>query len=360
VKKILKLLALLLLPVLVGFAVSWRFSHSLPRQLAQARSALGTREGSALLEELVQDHSDNPDVFFLHARQQRLNGQTSQALVSLQRAAELGWPPAQVERERLLVRAANEFRQVEPALQALLDADPGDREVLLTLGFGWTRLQNPRKAEALVDAVLSRDPNDGLAHLLRGRIQLQKSQPHEARADLEQALRLGAGQYYAADARLLLAQCLLDLSEFEEALQLYRQCQAEEPDNPSVHLGTGRCLWHLHHWPEAAEAFQTVLRLNSDNLDALSQLAYLQEEQGQLSGALELLEKAARLDPTWYDLSFRIAHLLREMGQPERAAEYEKRAEAVKHDRARPRPSAPGGNPYTGDEPPASRNAPMP
>ncbi len=349
-KTIAKLLIVFL--VLAGLlALFWQRSHSLVRQLDRARATIGTRQAGELLQRLVQTHPENAEVLFWHARQLRLEGQNGLALDSLKRASDRGWPQRQIERELLLLRAQTEFRQVEPALQALLDADPNDRDVLLALSLGWARLKNFKKGETLVNVVLERDPEDGAALCLRGRIRFQKELPHEARPDLEKALENGPEQFYYRDARLLLANCLLELGKFEEALQRFRESKADEPDNPRVLFGIGRCLWYLGRLDGAAAAFHELLQLEPDHLDALSQLAYIQEEQGELSQALELLELARKHDPTWYDLDFRMAKILRALGQNERAAFYQKRAELVQKRWATPRRSGSMmKNPYTGEQ----------
>jgi tetratricopeptide (TPR) repeat protein len=351
------ILGLLLAAALTGYAAYQQRTQSLSYQLAQARAAVGARRGSAVLERRAEAYADQAEVLFLCARQLRLEGQCGRALARLQRAAALGHPAPAVERELLLLRAQTEFRQVEASLQALLDRNPDDREVLLELALGTSRLRNLDRAEVLLRPLLEQQPADGAALCIRGRIRLQKHQPHEARPDLEEALRLGAELYYGADARLLLANCLLELGKFEEALARFRQCQAEEPGDPRALFGAGRCAWHLARWDEAAQAFQEVLRLRPDHLDALSELAYIHEERGELTRALELLERAAQLDPTWHDLYFRMAKLFLAAGQTERAAEYRQRAEELKKRWAKPRSSsAAGRNFYTGEEPPTLRS----
>jgi tetratricopeptide (TPR) repeat protein len=259
----------------------------------------------------------------------------------------------------LLIRAEKEFRPVEPELQRYLETNPDDRDVLLTLALGWSRLNNLAKADALVNSILQRDPEFGAALWVRGKIRLQNHQPHDACPDLEKAVGNGPDQYYYSRARFQLANCYLELGKFDRALELFQEGRAEEPENPRILFGMGRCYWFLSRWNEAEESFGQVLRLQPDHLDALSQLAYIHEERGQpgdLSLALELLERAAKLDPTWYDLHFRMAKVMKALGQNERAAQEFQRAEHVKKAWAKPRANPfVGRNPYAGDEPGALR-----
>jgi tetratricopeptide (TPR) repeat protein len=236
-KRAQSILCLLLIGSLSGLGYFGMRRAILSRDLADARAAVGSRLGGESLSELVKLHPDNAEVNYLYGRHSRMEGRISEAILHLKQAAEKGWSNAEVDREILLVRAQTEVRLAEPGLQDLLNKNPDDDEILLAMSLGWSRMLNVKKAEILVDSVLERQPNDGLAHCLRGRIMLQRGQPHNACPDLEEACRLGADRYYYPEARLLLANCLLDLGRFEESLHLFRECRGEEPDNPQVLLG---------------------------------------------------------------------------------------------------------------------------
>jgi tetratricopeptide (TPR) repeat protein len=360
-KRIWLFLGLILVAVGVAAGIYWRSGQTLSRRLAEVRAHLGTREARTALASLVVDHPGSAEAAFWQARQLRLDGSHEPALAALKRAVELGWPQDQIDRERLLLQANADFLRTEPALEQLLDRHPEDRDVLLALALGWTRQRNLHRAELLVDAVLQRDQSDGAALAIRGKILLRKGRAQEARPLLEQAVSQGQGQYYYQDARILLADCLLELGRFADALLLFRACQADDPDDANVLFGIGRCHWYLNEWDEAARAFEAVLRLRPDDVDALSQLAYIHEERSDWRPALELLERAARLDPKWADVHFRMAKILRVLGENERAAEHEKRAQEVKKYWARPRPSSPGTlDAYTGEEVTPLRNRPAP
>ncbi|HZU38379.1 MAG TPA: tetratricopeptide repeat protein, partial [Gemmataceae bacterium] len=279
----------------------------------------------------------------------RLEGKTSRALAELQAAQERGWPEVQVARARLLIRARKEFAQVEPDLQALLDVNPDDPAVLQALSLGWLRARSFSRAEKLINTLLVHHPDDGAALYIRGRIFLQSLRPHQARPDLEKAFQLGTDRYYAYDARASLGDCLLELGQFEEAEQRYRECLAEQPGDVDVRFGLGRCAWYLNRWDEAADAFRAVLRQRPDHVQALSQLAYIHEERGELPEALELLERAVRHQPGWYDLHFRMAKILQAQGRTKQAAEHRALAEKMKQHWAKPRSEhSPDQDLYTG------------
>lgn len=319
------ILGLVLVAVLVGGGFYWQRNWSLTSQVARARGLVGTRSADPILNQLTERNPRNAEVQFLRARQARLFGQSLDALAALSRAAELGWPQAQVERERLLVLAQTDIAQAEAPLQALLDTQPDDEEVLQALAFGYGRAGYLTKSDALVQRVLQLDPDNGAAVCMRGAIALRREKYDRARPDLEAAFRRGPDQYYYRDARQMLARCLMLLGRFEESLELYRQCRAEDPTDVAVNFQAGQCARFLKRWDEAFDAFQTVLRQQPDHLDALLQLAYIHEERGEMKPARELLEQAEKQAPELPVIHFHLARTLRALGETGRAMVYQKR-----------------------------------
>jgi tetratricopeptide (TPR) repeat protein len=230
----------------------------------------------------------------------------------------------------LLAQAQLDFRKAEPRLQTWVELHPQDRDFLLALAEGYSQGGNSARAQALIESLLARDPHDGGALCLRARRRMQQKQISQALADLETALSAAPNAVYAPNARLMQAICLLDLGRFEEALQLFQQCRAEDPDNPKAIYGVGRCARFLNRPEEAEEAFQAVLHLRPDHLESLLQVAYLQEEQSKLAEALATLREAEKLDPYWYEVPFRMAKILTALGQGDEAGRYQKKYVAMR------------------------------
>lgn len=335
-------LSLLLLAGLIALGVAWRRSSAVPRQLAQARAVLGTPASEEVLSRLARAHPENSEILFLEARHARLAGDSDRALATLQRAAGLGCPKEEIDRERLLATAQKDFTQAEGLLQSRLDLAPGDADLRLALAMGYLRLRYHEKAENLLTPFLERHPDNGAALALRGRIRLVVGRLDLAQPDLEKALRLGPDQYYAPEARVSLAACLLDLGKFKPAYDLFRTCQAESPDNPTVLLGLGRSARLLAgtdpaYWKEAEDAFQRLLALRPGQATALLELAYVHEQRNEFPQALALLEEAEQSQPERYEIYFRMAKVLRALGQDDRAEVYQKRYDAEDKKRFRQR-----------------------
>jgi tetratricopeptide (TPR) repeat protein len=304
--------------------VYWQRTQSLDSQLTKARTLVGTRQGSELLERLAARYPDHAEVQFLHARQLGFDGKYADAETSLNRAAALAWPKPEVERQHWLLVGQTDFRKAEPHLQEMLDTDPNDREALLTLALGYTRIDRLNMAAALVNRVLERDPQDGAALCLRGKICLQLRQRDKALEALTKAVALGRDKFYSLTARVLLAICLRQLGDYEKAYQLGQECREEDPENALVLFGLGLCARHLDRTDEALEAFQAVLRVRPRDADTLFEIAHLYDAKGELMKALAVLQEVEALYPDDPQLLIQMAKTLQALGDT-RAAEYQKR-----------------------------------
>jgi tetratricopeptide (TPR) repeat protein len=330
VKRLGLLLVILGVPGLVGAAVYYQRERSLRARLAEARATLGSARAGSLLEALAHEHPANAEVHFLRARQLRLERHAEAVDGELAQAAELGWPPAELARERLLLLADTHFLRAEPQLVARLDVEPYDADVILALARGYLTLRYRKRAEALLDRFIAHAPDNGAAYWLRGRLNWEAGREgryDRARLDLEKALALGPDQYYAAEAQLFLANCLLDLGEHDRALELFRKYVAREPTSIAALLGLAQSAGYAGRLEEALDAYESTLRLRPGNVEALLETAHIYEQRGELTEALRALEAAERSDPKQYKLHSQMAKILRALGQNARAAEYEKRYE---------------------------------
>ena len=313
-RRFLLLLCFLAIPGIVAAGFFWRRDHAPLALIEEARSNLGTRTGSKLTEELEAKFPSDAEVQYLRARQLSLDGKHEQAKTNLQRAATLGWPSDQIERERALLLSHDKktFRDAEPKLQDMLSADPEDHDVLLALAKGYTMLDRSLMAEKLVDRVLEKHPDDGAALCLRGSIRLKHGAPQKAYADLVKAVGKGQGEFYWFTANLQLANCLRQhpdqqrLGGIPRAYKLYKECSERDPNHVGVLYGLGICSRILGSddpakFDEALTAFHAILRQksNEDSVDTLLQIATTVEAKARVAldrndkdGATKLFKEA--------------------------------------------------------------------
>jgi tetratricopeptide (TPR) repeat protein len=336
---------LVVVSLLIVGGIVWHRAHpSSSEPLAKVRAELGTRTATRSLEQLRQKSPDNAEVQFLSASQARLEGRAEAAAAHLKRASELGWSSWQIERERLFILALFDFRRARPGLEDLLASDPHDSEALLAMANGELRAGRPERAAELADRVLGLMPTDAQALHLRGAARLQGRRLDLARADLEAALAAGPDSVAYAPARITLATCLLDLGEFDHALELFRAARTDDPSNLLALFGAGRAASYRGHLEEAEEAFRAVLVLRPGHVETLLALAQIAEQRGDLPKALEYLEDAEKGDPNRLETHARLAKLLAALGQSERAEAHEARYRALDPTR-QPPATKPGESP---------------
>jgi len=89
------------------------------------------------------------------------------------------------------------------------------------------------------------------------------------------------------------------LSEGRHAMAIasFREALVLEPSHVDALIGLGVAWSTAGRLDQAAHAFETVLRRNSQDAIALGNLGYLRATQGQHDEALRLLEQALRIEP---------------------------------------------------------------
>ncbi|MBN9122240.1 MAG: tetratricopeptide repeat protein [Planctomycetes bacterium] len=331
---------------LVAGAVRWRRAHVAPPDFcAEVRSKIGTRSATALLAKLRESHPNSAEVYFLSARQSRLEGNAPDAAVHAARAEELGWSRSQLARERVLRRAVTDARGARPELDDLLASDPNDSDGLAALAEGALQAGRSEEAVALAGRILERDPHDPRGLYLRGKARVQARQLDAARADLEAAVAAGPEPLVHAPARLALAMCLLDLGEFSRAFDLFCAARDEGPSDPLALFGVGRSATYLGRLDDAERAFSAVLELRPGHVETLVSLAQVVEQRGDLKRALGYLEAAERAEPDRRETHSRLAKILAALGQDEGAAHHESRFRALDPERKGPNTNPPKGMP---------------
>lgn len=117
-----------------------------------------------------------------------------------------------------------------------------------------------------------------------------------------------AAQIEPSDERALLriADRMLADAAYEQAFGLYERAAAVAPNHAEPWVGEGAALAALGEYSRAAEAYNTALRANHRDINALRGLATTLMRSGQAQLALEpltRLREAAPDDPRSYSLS---------------------------------------------------------
>jgi tetratricopeptide (TPR) repeat protein len=329
--------------LLAGLGV-WRLVGTDTDPLEDARAAVGTQKGGRVLAQLRRDQPQSAEIHYLSARHARLEGpqEYQTAAQFLDKAASLGWPASEVEKERTILAAATNPARGKAALNNLLAATPRDVDVLLALAELELQTGQKEKAADLADRALRVSPNDARALHLRGTARHQGRRLDLAREDLEAAVSAAPDSVEFPKARLTLGICLLDLGDFGRARELFLAARADDPDNALAVFGVGRTSAYLGQFDEAEQAFQAVLAKRPGHVETLVSLAQVVEQKGDLSRAAEYLEQAATAEPDRLETHARLAKLLAALGRTKQAAYHEARFRELDPTR---KPTSPGPNP---------------
>lgn len=190
-----------------------------------------------------------------------------------------------------------------------------------------------------------RPVGDAAAWLLSGK------HTAEAQSLLERAIPLAPGD---ASLRAMLADSLLDQGKTEEARNLVRNYVQAHPDDAQarldlalLYLKTGanaEALKELERLPEnmrtpavlyyqaqacralkrpgqAAQLLRRALQKSPDFLEAMLELASVEEQQGHYANARKLYEKLLTFDEGNQDIQLRLVALFLKEGNPDRAFE---------------------------------------
>ena len=162
-------------------------------------------------------------------------------------------------RSDLANKAIEEYR-------AAIEADPGSE--YLTSGLAELYAKTGRIRDAVLEAqdILKRDPNNLDAHKLLGRIYLRSL------GDMQSGNSGGSSN-----------------SVLKLAIEQYEQIVKIEPSNVDDHLLLGR-LYRLNNDLQKAESeFKTAVKLQPDSEEAVTTLAYLYNEEGDATRAVQTL-----------------------------------------------------------------------
>jgi tetratricopeptide (TPR) repeat protein len=162
-------------------------------------------------------------------------------------------------RSDLANKAIEEYR-------AAIEADPGSE--YLTSGLAELYAKTGRIRDAVLEAqdILKRDPNNLEAHKLLGRIYLRSL------GDMQ------SGNSGSSSNSVL-----------KLAIEQYEQIVKIEPSNVDDHLLLGR-LYRLNNDLQKAESeFKTAVKLQPDSEEAVTTLAYLYNEEGDATRAVQTL-----------------------------------------------------------------------
>lgn len=257
----------LLALVAAGAAAAWPSLRATTHLTTAYRAlAAGNLEAAVHEAEAAQRvQPERAEVQYLLAVANRRSGQLDKFTVHLQRAAELGWSPADVARQQWLATAQRgDLADVKQQLFAAVQAGASDEateEIYEAFAKGSLSTYQLQDAWMCLDIWLQWRPNAPAARVMRASI-------HE------------------------------QLGDYDLACQDYRAALAVLPEHREARLRLGHALMIRRRYDEAQLEFQTLLAAAPDDVEALLGVAQGARLQGNLAEARRQLERALPLTLT--------------------------------------------------------------
>ncbi|KAL3892523.1 MAG: hypothetical protein SGPRY_015051, partial [Prymnesium sp.] len=159
-----------------------------------------------------------------------------------------------------------------------------------------TRKAEFETAKKYYDSAEAVDMLSTSMHVGQAMLLLAKGEAAQAEKILESVRQPSASE--GVPALLARASAKFNAGEVKAALKLYREAfQANPNPPPSVRLGLAYCFAVLGHPQLARKALLRTLELQEDCVEAMSGLAALYLNEDRVREALELLQRAYRLEP---------------------------------------------------------------
>jgi len=259
-------------------------------QLDQAAAmiaiGLATRPGSAAKAEV------------LAARIEAARGHADAANAHLEKLAQM---PDQrgralLERAALAARDGGPEAAVSVIQQGGLDLlDPENTAVLRELAENLVNLGRGEEAMKHIDAALKRSPDSAALYDARARVLFRLGRFDQARAAFREALRVSPDY---ASALSGLGRLAAQDGNLEEAIALLDRAYERSVHDTFSALLAAQLVQQQGRTDEAEQRMRTILRNNPADVGALNDLAWLlASESRDLDTALDLAERATRLDP---------------------------------------------------------------
>ena len=241
-------------------------------------------EAVALLQEAAQTAPDYLPNRRLLARIALAGGKEAEAAEHL--AKVLAKSPLDIEAG--LLQSQLWLRRKEPAkavnhLETLTAAFPSRSQLELALSKAYLAVADVRKAADQLDRVLARVPGAIEAVQLRVGIYLKDGLPGEAVRLLEP---LHAAQPTNRAVQDLLVAAYRTANRPDEAVAILKRQTEASPKDPVPQFHLGEVLRSQGKAAEARAVFDQVLQHFPDHLGAVSQLAALDQQEGQMDAAM--------------------------------------------------------------------------
>jgi tetratricopeptide (TPR) repeat protein len=258
-------------------------------------------------------------------------GRFDDAATATQHVAKLAELPAAVVTASSMF-ADGEIHEAESVIRQFLLAHPDHIEAMRLLAQIGMKLDVLDDAEFLLETLLEFDPGYHLARYDYVRVLLQRHRHHKAREECEILLRADPDN---RDFRAAYASACVALSDYDEAIRVYRDLVTQTPKAAEIHLSIAHALKTLGRQAEAIESYRKAAEIRPSFGDAYWSLANLKIYRFTDSEIEQMRAEEANpeIDPAdRYHLCFALGKALEDRGDFAGSFGYYQRGNALKKD----------------------------
>src|SRR5262249_8570341 len=146
-----------------------------------------------------------------------------------------------------LAISENNFEQATQYLTAAVEMAPQDDTLQIDAAVAWFRRGDAKKARAMIEAVLAKNPNLARAHNVLGRLLMFQGNAKGALVELKAAIALQDD----FETSYFLAIALLKAKEQSEAAELFKKILSSTGDSAALRVLFGRA-YLITHFPDRA------------------------------------------------------------------------------------------------------------
>jgi len=223
--------------------------------------------------------------------------------------------------------------------QQIIQRDPNNLEAHKLLGRVYLRslgdMQSGTQSQEVLKLAIEQyeattriEPGNPDNFLLLGRLYLLNKDTQKAESAFKRALKLDSG---SEEAIINLAYLYNDLEQTNKALEILNSVP-ESGRTSKVYSALGATYEKEKNYKNAVNAYQSALRLDKENLDAMRGLAQNLANDNQLEAALSEYKALQAADPQDPQASLEMSKIYRRMGKLDLAMESLKKAEPMSQD----------------------------
>ncbi|HEY2912007.1 MAG TPA: tetratricopeptide repeat protein [Candidatus Angelobacter sp.] len=215
-----------------------------------------------------------------------------ESLAAYQKTVELD--PANSEAQLGIARMAERSGNTAGAEQQYLKlAAAGNNDSVERLISLYLKQKRFSDAESWLHKYISANPQNNAAQLQLGKLQAAEGKTQEAIATLEPLYKASPDPKVARD----LASLYLEAKQYPAAADLLRPLITQSPNDAQLHLDYGTALMHQLKYAEAQAVLLKAVQLNSNLVEAYSDLAYAAEQNKNYQLTIRALDARAKFQP---------------------------------------------------------------